>query len=90
MKPDSRIYVAGHTGLAGSALVRALHGKDCRNIVTRTHGELDLTDARATADFFRAERPQVVFLAAGKVGGILANNNHPAEFIHENLASRPT
>ena len=86
MNPDSRIYVAGHTGLAGSALVRALRAKGYDNIVTRTHGELDLTDARATTDFFQSQRPEVVFLAAGRVGGILANNTYPAEFIQENLA----
>ena len=86
MNPDSRIYVAGHAGLAGSALVRALRAKGFQNIVTRTHAALDLTDARATADFFQAERPEIVFLAAGRVGGILANNSYPAEFIHENLA----
>ena len=86
MNPDSRIYVAGHTGLAGSALVRALRAKGYVNIVTRTHGELDLTDAGATAHFFQSERPEVVFLAAGRVGGILANNSYPAEFIQENLA----
>lgn len=86
MNPDSRIYVAGHAGLAGSALVRALRAKGYGNIVTRTHGELDLTDAGATAQFFQSERPDVVFLAAGRVGGILANNSYPAEFIRENLA----
>ena len=86
MHPDSRIYVAGHTGLAGSALVRALRAAGFHNIVTRTHGELELTDAGATADFFQSERPDVVFLAAGRVGGILANNGYPAEFIYENLA----
>ncbi|MFO1316201.1 MAG: GDP-L-fucose synthase [Burkholderiales bacterium] len=86
MHPDSRIYVAGHSGLAGSALVRALHARGYGNIVTRTHSELDLTDARTTADFFQSERPEVVFLAAGRVGGILANNSYPAEFIQENLA----
>lgn len=86
MNPDSRIYVAGHRGLAGSALVRALRAKGFQNIITRTHAELDLTDARATADFFQAERPEIVFLAAGRVGGILANNSYPAEFIHQNLA----
>jgi GDP-L-fucose synthase len=86
MNPDSRIYVAGHAGLAGSALVRALRAKGYDNIVTRTHGELDLTDAGATAQFFQSERPEVVFLAAGRVGGILANNSYPAEFIRENLA----
>ncbi len=86
MNPDSRIYVAGHSGLAGSALVRELRAKGFHHIVTRTHGELDLTDARATADFFQTERPEVVFLAAGRVGGILANDTYPAEFIQQNLA----
>ncbi len=86
MNPDSRIYVAGHTGLAGSALVRALRAAGYANLVVRTHAELELTDARATAEFFAAERPEVVFLAAGRVGGILANNTFPAEFIEENLA----
>ena len=86
MNPHSRIYVAGHTGLAGSALVRALRAKGFNNIVTRTHRELDLTDARATGEFFQTERPDVVLLAAGRVGGILANNGYPAEFIYENLA----
>lgn len=86
MTPDARIYVAGHRGLAGSALVRALQAKGYANLVTRTHAELDLTDARAVAAFFRAERPDIVFLAAARVGGILANSNAPAEFIHDNLA----
>lgn len=86
MSPDAKIYVAGHRGLAGSAIVRRLRSKGFRNIVGRTHAELDLTDAAAVAKFFREERPQVVFLAAGKVGGILANNTYPAEFIHQNLA----
>ncbi len=86
MKLDSRIFVAGHAGLAGSALVRALRDGGFRNIVTRTHADLDLTDARATAEFLQAEQPEVVFLAAGKVGGILANNTYPAEFIQQNLA----
>jgi GDP-L-fucose synthase len=86
MNPDSRIYVAGHRGLAGSALVRALRSRGFENIVTRAHGELDLADARATADFFQSVRPEVVFLAAGRVGGILANNSFPAEFIQQNLA----
>jgi GDP-L-fucose synthase len=86
MKPDSRIYVAGHRGLVGSAIVRCLRSKGYSNLLTRTHAELDLTDARATASFFREERPDHVFLAAAKVGGILANSTHPAEFIHDNLA----
>ena len=86
MSPDSRIYVAGHRGLAGSAIARRLRAKGYANIVSRTHAELDLTDAAAVRRFFAEERPQVVFLAAGKVGGILANNTYPAEFIFQNLA----
>ena len=86
MTPDTCIYVAGHTGLAGSALVRALRNRGCRNIVVRTHAELDLVDARAVASFFQAARPEIAFLAAAKVGGILANQTYPAEFIQDNLA----
>lgn len=86
MTPNTRIYVAGHTGLAGSAIVRALKARGCTNLVTRTHAELDLTDAREVAAFFQAERPEVVFLAAAKVGGILANQTFPADFIRDNLA----
>jgi GDP-L-fucose synthase len=86
MKPDTRIYVAGHRGLAGSALVRALRAKGHANIITRTHAELELTDPHAVATFFHAEKPDVVFLAAAKVGGILANDTYPAEFIRDNLA----
>jgi len=81
-----RIYVAGHGGLAGSAILRCLgrHGYD--NIVTRSHAELDLGDQAATRAFFEAERPDVVILAAAKVGGILANSRYPAQFIRQNLA----
>jgi GDP-L-fucose synthase len=86
MSPDSKIYVAEHRGLAGSAIVRRLQAKGYRNIVARARAELDLTDAAAVRKFFDDEHPQVVFLAAGKVGGILANNTYPAEFIHQNLA----
>ena len=86
MTPSSRIYVAGHAGLAGSALVRALRAKRYTNLVVRTHSELDLSDSRAVASFFEAEHPEVVFLAAAKVGGILANQTHPADFIRDNLA----
>jgi GDP-L-fucose synthase len=86
MSPDSKIYVAGHRGLAGSALMRRLAARGYRNIVTRAHAELDLVDQQAARHFFRQEKPDIVFLAAGKVGGILANNTYPAEFIHENLA----
>src|SRR5438309_566861 len=85
MKPDSRIYVAGHRGLAGSALVRGLQARGYRNLVTRTHAELDLIDSRAVREFFQRERPEVVFLAAAKVGGIVANESYPADFIYQNL-----
>lgn len=86
MQPESKIYVAGHRGLVGSALVRALEGQGRRNILKRTRTELDLTDQAAVRGFFAQERPEYVFLAAAKVGGILANNTHPAQFIHSNLA----
>jgi len=82
----SRVYVAGHRGLAGSAIIRRLEHEGCAQIITRTHVQLDLTDQRAVTSFFEQERPEYVFLAAAKVGGILANNTKPAEFIHENLA----
>src|SRR5271166_3168803 len=81
----SRIYVAGHRGLVGSALVRALHGRGYRNLLLRTHAELDLTDQALVRGFFESERPEVVIMAAARVGGILANNNHPALFIRDNL-----
>ncbi len=83
---DSRIYVAGHDGLVGSALVRRLKVQGYERIITRPLKELDLTDQAAARDFFTAERPDHVFLAAAKVGGIHANNTYPAEFIQENLA----
>ena len=86
MKPDSAIYVAGHRGLVGSALVRRLEAAGHRNIVKRTHAELELGDATAVRRFFETEKPEYVFLAAAKVGGILANNTYPAQFIAENLA----
>jgi len=82
----SRIYVAGHRGLAGSAIMRRLEREGCARIATRTHAELDLKDRGAVIRFFEEERPEYVFLAAAKVGGILANNTRPGEFIHENLA----
>ena len=86
MWKDEKIYVAGHRGLAGSAIVRALERDGYENIIRRTHGELDLTDQKATREFMQQERPDYVFLAAAKVGGIHANNSFPAEFIAENLA----
>ena len=81
-----RIYVAGHRGLAGSALVRRLRTAGFENLILRTHADLELTDPVAVRRFFEAERPQHVLLAAAKVGGILANDALPAEFIRENLA----
>ncbi len=82
----SRVYVAGHRGLAGSAIRKRLEQERCAPIITRTHAELDLTDQAAVSRFFSEERPDYVFLAAAKVGGILANNTYPAEFISDNLA----
>jgi GDP-L-fucose synthase len=81
----AKVYVAGHRGLVGSALVRALRARGHSNIVERTHAELDLADQAAVERFFAAERPEYVFVAAAKVGGIHANNTYPAEFIRENL-----
>ena len=82
---DPRIYVAGHRGLVGSAIVRALRATGQGNIVTRTHDELELTDQAAVRAFFRAEHVDEVYLAAARVGGIHANNTYPAEFIYDNL-----
>ena len=82
---ESRIYIAGHRGLAGSAIVRELHRQGYTNLVTRTHAELDLEDAAATQRFFEHEKPEIVFLAAAKVGGILANNSYPVDFLMSNL-----
>ncbi len=79
------IYVAGHRGMVGSAIVRQLQAKGFTNIVTRTHAELDLTNQQAVQNFFQEERPEQVYLAAAKVGGIHANNTYPAEFIYQNL-----
>lgn len=84
--PQSRIYVAGHRGLVGSALVRALQARGFANLLLRSYAELDLTDQAATRAFFEQEKPEHVFLAAAKVGGIHANDTYPAEFIRDNLA----
>jgi GDP-L-fucose synthase len=85
MEHYSKIYVAGHRGLVGSAIVRQLQVQGYTNIITRTHAEMDLTDAHAVADFFAVEKPEYVFLAAAKVGGIMANNSYPADFLYQNL-----
>ena len=86
MQDNTKIFVAGHRGLVGSALVRVLEAKGCRNVLQRTSAELDLTEQGAVRRFFEQERPDYVYLAAAKVGGILANNTYPAQFIHVNLA----
>ena len=85
MEKNAKIYVAGHRGLVGSAIVRRLEADGYSNILTRTHGQLDLMDQMAVRDFFSREKPDYVFLAAAMVGGIHANNTYPAEFIHNNL-----
>lgn len=85
MNREAKIYVAGHRGLVGSAIVRALGRGGYTNLLLRSHAELDLTDQTAVGRFFADERPQYVFLAAAKVGGILANSKYPAEFIFQNL-----
>lgn len=85
MNLNAKIYVAGHRGLVGSALMRQLNVQGYSNIVTRTHAELDLTNQPLVAEFFASEKPEYVILAAAKVGGIYANNTYPAEFIQENL-----
>lgn len=85
MDKNAKIYVAGHRGLVGSAIVRNLEKKGYKNIVTRTHDELDLKDSKKVEEFWENERPEYVYLAAAKVGGILANDQYPADFIYENL-----
>ena len=85
MDKQAKIYVAGHTGLVGSSIMRCLHRNGYENILTREFHELDLRNQQAVEEFFTQEKPQYVFLAAAKVGGILANNTYPAEFIYDNL-----
>lgn len=85
MDKKSKIYVAGHRGLVGSAIVKNLQSKGYPNIITRTHTELDLCDQQAVSEFFATEKPDYVFLAAAKVGGIIANNTYRGEFIYDNL-----
>jgi GDP-L-fucose synthase len=85
MQTHQKIYIAGHRGMVGSALVRKLHAEGFTNIVTRTSAELDLRNQAAVNAFFEAEKPEFVFLAAAKVGGIVANNTYRAEFLYDNL-----
>ncbi len=85
LRAETRIYIAGHRGLVGSAVMRGLSGRGYTHLLTRTHAELDLTDAAAVRAFFAAERPEAVVLAAAKVGGILANDTYPGDFLRENL-----
>lgn len=85
MNKNSKVYIAGHRGLVGSALVRNLEARGFKNIICRNHKELDLTNQNEVREFFKIEKPEYVFLAAAKVGGIHANNTYPAEFIYDNL-----
>ena len=86
MEKQSKIYVAGHRGMVGSAIVRKLTSLGYTNLLTRTSTELDLRNQQQVADFFDVEKPDYVFLAAAKVGGIVANNTYRADFLYENLA----
>jgi len=90
LDPSARVYVAGHGGLVGSAIVRRLQGEGFRNLVTATRDQLDLRDQAAVNYWFRANRPEYVFLVAGTVGGILANSTRPAEFIYDNMMIHAT
>lgn len=85
MRKDAKIYIAGHRGLVGSAILQNLKDKGYHNLITKTHNELDLTEQTAVTDFFKHEKPDYVFLAAAKVGGIVANNNYRADFIYQNM-----
>ncbi|BBE30213.1 GDP-L-fucose synthase [Tepiditoga spiralis] len=85
MEKNSKIYVAGHRGLVGSAIIRKLKSDGYTNIITKTHKELDLTNQQETREFFEQEKPEYVFLAAAKVGGILANDTYKADFIYQNI-----
>ncbi|MCX2837456.1 GDP-L-fucose synthase [Salinimicrobium sp. MT39] len=85
MEKDSKIYVAGHTGMVGSALLRKLEKEGFKNVIFRTSSQLDLTNQEAVKNFFKEEKPDYVFLAAAKVGGIMANNTYRADFLYENL-----
>ena len=85
MNKTSKIFIAGHNGMVGSAILRNLQDKGFSNFVLKSSKELDLRDAKAVADFFEEEKPEFVFLAAAKVGGIVANNTYRADFLYENL-----
>ena len=85
MNKNSKIYIAGHKGLVGSAITRLLEKQGYKNLILKTRQELDLFNQQAVTNFFKKEKPEYVFLAAAKVGGIMANNNYPADFIYENL-----
>ena len=85
MKKSSKIYIAGHTGLVGSSIVRLLQKKGYNNLILRTKEELDLCNQLAVKKFFEQEKPEYVFLSAAKVGGIVANQTYPADFIYSNL-----
>ena len=84
MNKDSKIYIAGHTGLVGGAIERRLKADEYTNLLVRTYEELDLTNQPVVDDFFAKEKPEYVFLAAAKVGGIVANSTYPADFIYQN------
>ena len=90
MNKDSKIYIAGHRGLAGSAIVRTLASKGFDNLILRTSSELDLRYQEDTRDFFLLEKPEYVFLAAAKVGGLTANNTYRADFITDNIQIQTT
>src|SRR5712672_4743508 len=90
MNRDARILVAGHRGLVGSAVTRRLEAEGCSNILTATRAQLDLRDQAAVNYWFRANRPEYVFLVAGTVGGILANSTRPAEFLYDNMMIHAT
>ena len=85
MDKNSKIYIAGHKGLVGSAIIRELEKRNFNCLITRTHTELDLTNQMAVQSFFEQEKPDYVILAAAKVGGIYANNIYPADFIYQNI-----
>ena len=85
MQKDSKIFVAGHRGLVGSAIVNELKAKGYENLLLKTHSELDLSDYQALDNYFKTHHPEYVFLAAAKVGGIMANNTYRADFIYQNL-----